>query len=99
LGAVLALLAGLDVLAALIFGLDGVSVGLRVGSVPQPGWVGQGIFLTVTAVLSFPPSILSSIHPLIQPARQKGRPLGIWVLSQQIPIPLLWPVFYTHISG
>lgn len=60
-GAVLAFLAGLDVLASSIFGLDRVTVGLRVGSVPQPGWLGQGIFLTVTAVLSF----LLSIHPFI----------------------------------
>lgn len=94
-----AVLAGLDVLAAPIFGLDGVGVGLRVGPVPQPGWLGQGIFLTVTAVLSIPPSLHPSILPLREPARQVGRPLTIWVLSQQIPTPLLWPLLYAHISG
>ena len=94
-----AVLAGLDVLAVPIFGLDGVGVGLRVGPVPQPGWLGQGIFLTVTAVLSIPPSLHPSILPLTEPVRQVGRPLTIWVLSQQIPTPLLWPLLYAHISG
>lgn len=89
----------LDVLAAPIFGLDGFGVGLRVGPVPQPAWLGQGIFPTVTAVPSLHPFIHPSILPLIQPARQVGRPLTIWVFSQQIPTPLLWPLLCAHISG
>lgn len=50
-----AVLAELDVLAAPIFGMEGIGVGLRVG----PLWLSQGIFLTVKVVLSIPSSVHS----------------------------------------
>lgn len=67
----------LDALAAPIFGLDGVGVGLKVGPVPQPGWLGQGIFLTVTAVLTIRPSILPSTHRASQASRKASHYLGV----------------------
>lgn len=72
-------------------------IGLMVGLLPQHWWLGQRIFLTITAI----PSLSFIIHLSIHSASQakKGRPLTIRVFSQQIPTPLLWPLPYTHILG